>query len=140
MNTFFRTCIFLCIAIIIFTLGLNVVNGLDVFPTEIESGVAGSHSDVSNSFSAFSDEGSDYVWGLVIGGGVLAGGIVSVLTRSIIPVGVSIYSTVFWASYLRALGVLNIGGYIPGDFLLLFTVGVVFLFMASLVGMLTGSG
>lgn len=139
MNTFFRTCLFICIAVIIFTLGLNVVNGLDVFPTEIEAG-AGGGDDTASYFSSFAEEDTDYIWGLVIGGGVIAGGLISVLTRSIVPVGISIYATVFWASYLRALGVMNIGGYIPDDFLLMFTVGIVFLFVGSVVGMLTGSG
>lgn len=139
MNTFFRTCLFLCIGLIIFTLGLNFVNGLGVFPTEIEAGV-GSGSDTSSYFSAFAEKDTSYIWGLVIGGGVIAGGLISVLTRSIVPVGISIYATVFWTSYLRALGVLNIGNYIPADFLLMFTVGIVFLFIGSIVGMLTGSG
>lgn len=140
MNTFFRICLFLCIGLVVFTLSINFVNTLGVFPTTIEEGVASADTSSDGWFGAFSGSSTGAVWTLAIAGGVGAGIVLSVLTRSIIPVGISVYSSIFWASYHNAITILDMGGYIDPNLLIIFTVAIAFIFVGSIVGMLTGSG
>ena len=80
------------------------------------------------------------LWGLVTGLGVAAGLVIGKLTGSTAPIGIFIFSDAFWTSYNATLHILTIGNYLPDSFILLATVGVTFLFIAAVIGMLTGSG
>jgi len=140
MNSFSRTAIFLCMGLIVFTLSINFLNLLGVFPVSVSSGMNSEDSTVSY-FASFSTTSMDYLWGLVLSASMLVGGLVSYFTHSVAPLGISIFSSVFWTSYLRALSILDVGGYISGNlpgFMLIFTVAIVFVFIAAVIGMLTG--
>ena len=138
--TFYQSAIYLCITIIIFTLAVNFVNSLDAFPTDYESGVTGVTSENALEEISGLKGGMASIWGLAVGLGAIGAIGLAVLTKQISPIGIYIFSAVFWTSWIRMTSVLNIGGYIPGGLLLLFTVGVLFVFIAAVIGMLTGSG
>jgi len=141
VNTFFRICIFITLGLIIFSLAINFVEGLNIFP------VSGSpHSNVTgvdNALTVLTKLENPTMQGLFIlvtsVTALLAVGL-SYLTASITPLGIFIFGEVFWTAWIRSQVILSYGGFIPGDFLLLFTVGALFVFIAAIIGMLTGSG
>ena len=139
--TFYQSAIYLCITIIIFTLAVNFVNSLDAFPIEEKQGVEGvTQENALSKLTGLKDPDMNNLWLLATGIGLAVAGVAAWITKSIVPVGIVLFSDVFWTSWLRMNIVLNIGGYIPGELLLLFTVGVLFVFIAAVIGMLTGSG
>ena len=141
MNTFFRICIFITLGLIIFSLAINFVEGLNIFP------VSGSpHSNVTGVDNALTvltkleDPTMQDLFILVTSVTALLAVGLSYLTASITPLGIFIFGEVFWTAWIRSQVILSYGGFIPGDFLLLFTVGALFVFIAAIIGMLTGSG
>jgi len=133
---------------IVFTLTITFVNAMGVFtPTEtgIDTGsnTSGFFEDVTDAEyneSDFEDQvGMDAVW-LVGGlGGTLTLAIAS-LTRSPTILAVGLFSTVFWTAYINALGIINVGGYIPLSFIGIGTGAMMFIFVGAITGMLSGSG
>jgi hypothetical protein len=139
LSSFFRITVYICLALVCFNLALIFVDSLGVFPYTSASG-----KEITNTSSALYDFAGfsgnmNYLWGLVLTGGIV-GGVIGFLTSSFIPIGISIFSTVFWATYIRTLGIISIGGYVPGEFLIIFTVAIVFVFVAAIIGMITGAG
>lgn len=141
MNTFFRIAVYLCFALIIFNVAFGFVVGLNVFPIEGEMGQDIEKTpDALSALTGLTDPGMTSLWLLVVGMGTAAGVIISIFTHSVIPIGIAVFGDVFWTSWMRTNNVINLGGYLPGDFILIFTVGMLFLFIAATIGMLTGSG
>lgn len=138
--TFYRTAVWICIAIIIFTLAINVVNSMEAFPTDYEGGATGVTSDNALEQISGLEGGMASIWALGVGLGAVGAVALVFISKQISPIGIYIFSAVFWTSWIRMLSVLNLGEYIPAELLLLFTVGVLFIFIAAVVGMLTGSG
>jgi len=149
-NTFFQVCIFTCIALVIFTLSINFVSALNVFGVPVQMGFE--PGDAAN--ETFEDltnvtyetqegitlSGMDALWMVILGGGIGIGLVVAWLTHSTAILGVFVFSSIFWASYVRSLGVLNVGGYLPGGFILIGTVAFGFVWAGAIAGMLSGSG
>lgn len=141
MNTFFRIAVYLCFALIIFNVVISFVSGLNVFPIEGEAGQdIDETQDALSALTGLADPDMNSLWLLITGASIIVAGAVSWLTRSIVPIGIVIFSDVFWTSWIKANSVINTGGYLPGEFILIFTICMVFLFIAAVVGMLTGSG
>ena len=141
MNTFFRICVYFCIALMVFTLLLNFVAATGAFsytPDDAGKEITDTGT-VLEDVTALEEPNMDYLWLLVVGG-IGAGLVVGALTHSVVPAGIFVFGSIFWASFINVHGILSIGGFIPTDLLTIFTVGVVFIFIAAIVGMLTGSG
>jgi len=148
-NTYFQICVSLTIAIVVFTLAVNFVVGLGVFPVDIEMGfVSGrtaneTFADLTNttvSVDAGIITGMDALWVMVLTGGGLASLFVAWITRSTTILGVYVLSAVFWTSYIRCNSILNFGQYLPNEFLVMGHVVVFFVFAGAVGGMLSGSG
>jgi len=139
----FRIAVNLCLALIIFTLVINFVDGLDLFMPAGEGIVVKNTSSIIEKISGYEGKMAE-MWLFVVSlSGVTAlmvGGVASVVTRSPAPIGIAVFGTIFWVSYVRALTVLSANQYIPNDFLLIGTCVVVFIFIGAVIGMLTGSG
>lgn len=141
MNTFFRICIFICLSLIVFNLVFAVINGLGAFPHEGE--VPGQEFDESNALSrltGLSDPNMNAIWAGVVGLSFLGVVVLAAVTHSVIPIGMHLFSTVFWTSWIHTQSILSYGGLLPDDIVSIFFVGVLFVFIAAIVGILTGSG
>ena len=140
LNTFYRTCIYLCIGLLVFTLVLNYVQSTGAFPMVGTGGqdISGTE-EVLGEVTDLEEPNMDYLWGIVIGG-IAAGLVVGAITHSIVPAGLFIFGSVFWASYIKTHVILSYGGYIPEGFLMIFSIVTVFIFIAACAGVLTGSG
>jgi hypothetical protein len=91
--------------------------------------------------TGLSDPNMAAIWLIVTSLTGIAVVALAALTHSVVPIGLHLFGTVFWTSYIRANSVLGIGsGYIPGEVFGVFFVGVTFIFIAAIIGMLTGSG
>jgi len=126
-----------------FSLVANFVFTLGIFPNITGVGPSGINNtnDALGELTTLGDDAS--MWGIFIGvtGLTFIGACaLAFLTKTITPIGIHIFGAVFWASWINMLSILSYGGYIPGDFLLVFTVGVAFVFIAAVIGMLTGGG
>jgi len=143
---FFRTCIYICMSLILFTLVINFIDGTGAFPADVESGQQVTTDQGSGGalsvFTNLDDANMNAVWGIAVGLTGLGAIGLAWLTHSIAPVGIHLFSTVFWTSYIRAWGVVSVGGFTDdiGGLMLVFTVGILFLFIAAVVGILTGGG
>ena len=138
MISFFRVCLYICFALIAFTLFINFVDGLNAFPVESKAGMEDiDESNALSKLTGLSDDMSAF-WLIAVGGTGIGAIALAWLSHSITPVGIHIFSTVFWTSYTRANGVLNTGGYIPDEFLNVFLVLMLFVFIGAVVSMLTG--
>lgn len=141
MNTFFRVCVIMSLSLIIFTLSINLINGLGVFPTTVEGGVQNiNESNALTLLTGLDEPNMNAIWlgvtGLTF---VLALGL-SALTRSIIPIGLHLFGIVFWTSYIRTFTIVEIGNWLPSDLIIIFHVCAIFIFIGAIIGMLTGSG
>ena len=140
MNTFFRICIYYCLALLVFTLLFGLINVTGAFDINAGEGLQVTDSDSAlGELSTLETPNMNYLIGLVITG-VAAGIVVGWITQSIVPIGISIFGSVFWASYINTYSILSMGDFIPGELLLIITVCTVLIFIAAIVGMLTGSG
>lgn len=139
LNTFFQLCIYFCICMIVLTLSINFINGLDIFET-VETGV-GISGDSDNIFSQLTGltGGMEFIWLAVTSLAGVGAVLLATFMHSAIPVGAYLFSVVFWTSYGRSLSVLS-GLYIPSDFLLIGTVAMLFIWAGALAGMFSGSG
>jgi len=140
MNTFFKICIFYCLALLVFTLLFGLVNATGAFDISPEPGLQISSTEGAlGEITTLETPTMDYLWGLVAFGGI-SGMIIGWITHSIVPVGVSIFGSVFWASYINTHSILSLGNFIPGELLMIITICTIFIFIAAIIGMLTGSG
>jgi len=145
INTFFQLCIYICIVLIVFNLAINFVNATGIFYT-VESGVpvgVNATETFGNETTGFLEGGSitgmEAIWDIGISLGFVGVVLLATAIHSAIPIGVYIFSAIFWVSYHNALGVLT-DLYIPAEFLLIGTVMMLFFWCGAVAGMFSGSG
>ena len=141
MNSFFRITIYFALALVLFSLAINFIDGMAAFPIETEMGTQVNSTDSAlQQLTKLKDPNMADIFALTTTvSGIIAVGLAA-LTRSVVPIGLYVYGAVFWTSWIRAQSILSFGGYMPPEFLLIFTVGVMFIFIASIIGLLTGGG
>jgi len=119
----------------------SFIAGLGIFPsvsgigTEVET-----EGDALTVLTGLDDPNMNSIWLGVTGLTFLGAVGLAFITKTITPIGIHVFSLVFWTSWIRMSSVLSYGGFIPVDLLLVATVAVMFVFIAAIVGMLTGSG
>jgi len=141
MSTFFRIAVYLSFAMIVFNLVLAFIGSLNAFPVsgDIGTGTIGE----SNALTRLTGltGGMEGVWLVVTSLLGLASAALAIATRSIVPIGLYIFGEVFWTAWIRSNIILSSTTLqIPGEFLGIFFICMMFLFIAAVIGMLTGSG
>lgn len=146
LATLFQTCVYFTIIMLIFTLCINFVSFLDIFGTT-EIGADVDLNDGGETFESISGNPISSIWecftsakGLAtllgLGGSIVVGA----LLRSPAVIGVGLFSTVFWASYLNMMGILSLGGFMPPQLLGIAHAVMLFIWAGAAIGMLSGSG
>lgn len=147
LSSFYQVCVYLSIGLMVFTLAINFTVELGVFGDITPSGgmdVSGNQSGIVANFTKTpsGEGGFGNIWLLVFGAGTAVAGLgaiaIAIATQNATFVGVYVFSVYFWASYINALGIISIGGFLPASFILLFTLPVGFIFVGAVVGMLSG--
>lgn len=138
-SSFFRIAVYFCLMMIIFTLAINFVSALNIF-SNVDSGVgvdlSSSHADIFEKLSGFTG-GIQYLWVILLTAGGVATIIIAKIVGSTNIIGVYVFSSIFWTSFNRCLTVVNIGSFVPPTFITIFVVAIFFVWVASLISMLT---
>lgn len=137
MNVFLRTAIAITAMILIFSLVANFIASFGAFPFADEAGIQlGETTDVLSAITGLNDPNMNALFigatGLTFIGAVA----LCYLTKNIVPLGIHIFGVIFWTSWIRMSSILSYGGYIPLELLGIFTIGVMIVFIAAIIGML----
>ena len=139
--SFYQKAVYISIGLIIFNLCLIFVSSIGSFGSHGDTGIEiNSVGDALSVFTSLEDASMQGVFLLAVGLTGIGAVALAWLTHSITPVGIHIFSIVFWTSYTKTHILINSAGYIPFEFMIIVFVGMIFLFIAAIVGMLTGSG
>ena len=138
-RTLFHICIVICLGLIVFNLGLGYLQSTNAFGSVSSIGDDTTTDEALAEYANLEESSMDYIWEIIFGA-ALAGLFVGWLTHSVVPIGLFVFSGVFWASFINTHHVLSIGGFIPGEILGIVTILSMFVFIGACVGMFTGSG
>ena len=143
-DNLFRVCLGFCLLLLAFTLVANFVDGLGIFPYTSDVGVSGvTEANALTKLTKLTG-GMEYIF-LGVTTLALAGTVALCWAiKNITPLGIYFFSLVFWTSWLRMASVFSYGGggaepYIPVALIGVFTIGVMFVFIGAIIGMMTGS-
>lgn len=140
-NTYYQISVQIVFLMLIFSLLASFIAGFGGFPFTEELGISlNSDSSFLTKLTGLEDANMNAIFIGVTGLTFLGAVGLAVATRSVTPIGLHLYSLVFWTSWTKLSVILSYGGYIPNGFLIIFTVGVMVVFIAAIVGMLTGAG
>lgn len=142
MNTFFRVCIYICLLMLAFTLIGNLIVAVAPGAFPGQSALKPELQDESSAITTLtgSTDGTlNAVWLSLISLTALPAIGMVFMTQSLVPIGVYLFGTFFWTSYIHLLSVFGFG-FLPPELIAIFTVGLVFVFVAALIGIITGSG
>lgn len=145
MNTFFRIAVYICLGLIVFNLMIGFMVATGAFPYTSSGGKnIGDTGEVLGDLTDYSSPGMDTLITIALAGAGV-GAVLGIITGSVVPIGIGIFSGVFWASFINTHGILSVQissgvSLIPGELLTIFTICAVLIFIAAIVGMLTGSG
>ena len=140
MNSFFRICIVMCIGFILFNVLLAYFASAGNYGFQEDIGI--SVTDESDALTTFTGLKNSNMRSLFLGVTTIAflGAVtLSVFTRTVTPIGLYLFGLVFWTSWIKTKSILGEGGYIPDNFLIVFIVGALFIFIAAIIGILTRS-
>jgi len=146
LNSLFQTCLYIVIIMTVFSLSVTLISSLGIFGS-LDSGVSTDLENESSTFESISDITMNDFWSFlsseegltsIIGLGATVG--LAILTRSPTLIGVGLFSTVFWTSYMNVNGILSIGGYLPVELMVIGYIVMFFLWVGAVIGMITGSG
>lgn len=152
LSTFFQICIYITVAMVLFTLSISFVSALGVFQTTVETGfVPGdttneTFSDLTNLETSSGLTGMNAILAIVTGSiiGLVGGMALGWIMQSTVFIGIGVFTGVFWTSYISALSIVNTNNWLMAFPMNLFvgmgTVGMLFIFGAAITGMLSGSG
>ena len=144
LGSLFQVAFFFVVAIMVFTLCVNFVDGLGVFSSEgtpiyIDKGLEaeGNASDVFASITGL-DGGMQYVWGLGITLAALGSVALAWATGQTTPIGVYIFSAVFWTSWIRCFSIFET--IVPTELTMIAHIIMLFIFAGAIAGVLSGGG
>jgi len=141
MSTFFRIAVYLTFAMIVFNLVIAFIGSLSIFPVSGELGTG--LMEESNALSRLTGltGGMEAVWFIGTSLLGLASAALAIATKSLVPIGLYIFGEVFWTAWIRSSLILSSPSLqIPGEFLAIFFICMMFLFIAAIIGMMAGSG
>lgn len=149
MNTFTSFCVGACIFMIFFGMSIGFIGLMGAFPTglttgftpgnstETVTGLTGNVTGVMGHFNFWD------LWGATTGlalGGALA---IGILTKSTNMIGTWVFGTFFWSSWGSMLTVFYTFDFLSSGaglmLITMITVGMAFIFVAAVIGMLSGS-
>ena len=142
LSNFFRICVYFCLVMITFNLAVTFVSALNLFEP-VDSGMDVNLSDkdttASSIFEAFSrfTGGMGQIWIVLTTVTGLTSLVIARLVGNSSIIGVWLFGEVFWTSYTSALNVTHLSSYIPFEFLILFTVALMFIWVGAIISMLT---
>lgn len=138
-DTFFGAAIVMCILLIAFSLCITLILSLGAFPVNPEVGfdTSGDTNDLFFALSGFTGGAAD-LWALVITFGFGAAAVFAWAVKSAVPVGIYLFSAIYWTSFNKAIMTVQVIQGLPFELLIIFEVIALFIFIAGIIGLLTG--
>jgi len=153
MNTYNSFCIGACLFIIFIAMGSTFLSALDAFPDVFDYDLEGTNDtsrfeNLTQNITGSSDSKGvsfDTFWIIATGGVAITGAIVlGILMQSTNIIGVWIFGTVFWSCWSKLIvlfSLFDITSSAAGAALVaMITVGMMFIFIGAIIGMLSQSG
>jgi len=133
---------------IVFNLGIVFFNGIVPDMWNVNTTIAGEELGITESNALSKITGLDNpnmnsIWLAITTLAGIGSVVASILTHNWLPIGLYVFGEVFWTSFINMWGVIDGAGYISNNlpgFLIIFFVVMVFVFIAAIIGMITGSG
>jgi len=135
--SFFRTALYIAMGMILFNVIIGWIFSTGAFPLEGNPGMELTEDNALNKLTGLTG-GMEYIWLAGTTLSALASIGLAILLRVITPIGIWMFGEVFWTSWIRTNSVLSMGGFLPDEFLAIFFIGMMFLFIAVIIGMLVG--
>lgn len=136
-------CFYFCVVLILISLGWGFLRGADGLWTASASDQNTLEGTDDNSLiqelTGLDSSGTD-MWLMITTIGGAAALAFSWMVHSLTPLGLYLFGVAFWTSYNGTITMINMNGWLPGDLILMITVGMAFLFIGAIIGMITGSG
>ena len=143
MKSMFQLCFYICLMLILINLGWGFLRGSSDLWTASGSDqnlIEGEDDGgILQELTGLDSAGTD-LWLMITTVGGAAALAFSWMVHSLSPLGIYLFGVAFWTSYNSTVSIISMNGWVPGDFLLIATVGMIFLFVGAIVGMITGSG
>lgn len=148
LRSLFHLCVYFCLIMLIFTMCINLVGGMDIWDVSYDPGTRNTNfTNLTNvtytdPSTGTASTGMDALWKIAVAGGGAAL-IVGFLTRSPVFIGVAAFAGVFWSSYINTISIITQGIDLlspAGGFIAIGTAAMGFVFAGALAGMLSGSG
>jgi len=133
----FKTAIYITFALLFFSLSINFVLSTNAFPVQMQTEQYNTKN-VLQKLTLLKEPSMAYVFGIASTLSLVASLAVCAITRTIVPLGIYVFGQVFWTSWIRMQNILSLGGYIPTSFLTMISIGAIFVFIAAIIGILTG--
>ena len=143
MKSMYQMCFYFCLILVLVNLGWGFLRGIDGMWTASASdqNVLDGTNDQSLIHELTGlDSGGTNLWLMITSVGAASAVAFSWMVHSLTPLGLYLFGVAFWTSYNGTLTIINMNGWIPGDFVLIVTVTMAFLFIGAIIGMITGSG
>ena len=143
MKSMFQMCFYICLLLVLVNLGWGFLRGMDDFWTASASdqNVLDENTDqgLIHELTGLDSGGTD-LWLMITTVGGAAALAFSWMVHSLTPLGLYLFGVAFWTSYNGTMTIINMNSWLPGDFILIVTVVMAFLFIGAIIGMITGSG
>ena len=145
MNTFNSFCIAACIFMIFISMSIGFINLSGAFPTNMATNP--NTKNITNMTNAVAGEPMKFdmgtIWLVGTGASIGIAVVVGILMKSTNLLGVFLFGSIFWSSWLNIIGVAYTGGFLSNQggvaLLGMITVGMTFMFIGAIIGMLSGS-
>jgi len=129
--------------LILINVGWGFVRGIDgVWTAEAseQNLIEGTNDNgILGELTGLDSAGTD-LWLMVTTIGGAAALAFSWMVHSLTPLGIYLFGVAFWSSYNGTVTIIGMNSWLPGDFILIITVAMIFLFVGAIIGMITGSG
>jgi len=143
MKSMFQMCFYICLLLVLVNLGWGFLRGMDDLWTASASdqNVLDENTDqgLIHELTGLDSGGTD-LWLMITTVGGAAALAFSWMVHSLTPLGLYLFGVAFWTSYNGTMTIINMNSWLPGDFILIITVCMAFLFIGAIIGMITGSG
>lgn len=143
MKSMFQMCFYICLLLVLVNLGWGFLRGMDDLWTASASdqNVLDENTDqgLIHELTGLDSGGTD-LWLMITTVGGAAALAFSWMVHSLTPLGLYLFGVAFWTSYNGTMTIINMNSWLPGDFILIVTVVMAFLFIGAIIGMITGSG
>jgi len=149
LNTFNSFCIAACLFMIFIGMSMGFIGLTGAFPTGVSTGfhegdTLGQVSNLTGNVTGSAGHMDFWsIWGIATGIGASGVFVAAILTKSTNMIAIGLFGTFFWGSWGSLIGILYMFDFLTSGaglmLVTMITVGMTFIFVGAIIGMLSGS-